>query len=93
MSIFHPSVPLITTIKTHSFDLLIGKNLCELCVLCGKGMKAICGLHDKPCGILNVQGYFDGLLAFLRSVREEGFISAATLEELVVEEDVSRLLD
>ncbi len=51
------------------------------------------GLHDKPCGILNVQGYFDGLLAFLRSVREEGFISAATLEELVVEEDVSRLLD
>ena len=51
------------------------------------------GLHDKPCGILNVRGYFDGLLAFLKLVREEGFISAATLGELVVEEDVSRLLD
>ena len=51
------------------------------------------GLHDKPCGILNVRGYFDGLLAFLRLVREEEFVAAATLEDLVVEEDVSRLLD
>ncbi len=50
-------------------------------------------LHDKPCGILNVRGYFDQLLAFLKLVREEGFVSAATLGELVVEEDVSRLLD
>ena len=51
------------------------------------------GLHDKPCGILNVRGYFDGLLAFLKLVSDEGFISAATLGELLVEDDVSRLLD
>jgi uncharacterized protein (TIGR00730 family) len=30
------------------------------------------GLHGKPCGLLNVRGYFDSLLAFLdHGVREE----------------------
>ena len=51
------------------------------------------GLHDKPCGVLNVGGYFDRLLAFLETARDEGFVSEAILEGLVVEEDVSGLLD
>ncbi|TAK13887.1 MAG: TIGR00730 family Rossman fold protein [Anaerolineae bacterium] len=32
------------------------------------------GLHRKPVGLLNVSGYFDGLLSFLDRVREEGFM-------------------
>ena len=32
------------------------------------------GLHRKPCGILNVQGYFDRLLGFLEHSVEEGFV-------------------
>jgi uncharacterized protein (TIGR00730 family) len=32
------------------------------------------GLHQKPCGLLNVQGYFDGLLAFVDHSIEEGFV-------------------
>ena len=32
------------------------------------------GLHHKPCGLLNVHGYFDGLLSFLEHSHEEGFV-------------------
>ena len=30
--------------------------------------------HKKPVGLLNVEGYFDGLLAFLAHARQSGFI-------------------
>ncbi len=30
--------------------------------------------HDKPCGLLNVAGYFDRLLAFLDHTVAEGFL-------------------
>ena len=33
------------------------------------------GIHDKPVGLLNVGGYFDKLLKFLRHAREEGFVA------------------
>ena len=32
------------------------------------------GIHVKPCGLLNVAGYYDGLLAFLDHGAGEGFI-------------------
>jgi uncharacterized protein (TIGR00730 family) len=32
------------------------------------------GLHRKPCGLLNVEGYFDGLLAFVEHSIAEGFL-------------------
>ena len=32
------------------------------------------GLHQKPCGLLNVHGYFDGLLSFLEHSITEGFV-------------------
>src|SRR6185295_3853484 len=31
------------------------------------------GIHRKPCGLLNVQDYFDRLLAFLEHSMNEGF--------------------
>ncbi len=34
------------------------------------------GIHDKRCGILNVDGFFDDLLAFLRHAVDQGFIRA-----------------
>ena len=30
--------------------------------------------HDKPVGLLNTEGYFDALLAFLTRAADEGFI-------------------
>lgn len=32
------------------------------------------GLHRKPVGLLNVKGYFDGLLGFLGRVQADGFM-------------------
>ena len=32
------------------------------------------GLHQKPCGLLNVEGYFDRLLSFMGHAIDEGFL-------------------
>ena len=34
------------------------------------------GLHDKPMGVLNVRGYYDGLAALLDHAVQEGFLRA-----------------
>ncbi|KAG9134561.1 hypothetical protein Leryth_000896 [Lithospermum erythrorhizon] len=50
------------------------------------------GIHDKPVGLLNVDGYYNSLLSFIDQAVEEGFIcpkarhiiiSAPTAKELV----------
>ncbi|QCE05975.1 cytokinin riboside 5'-monophosphate phosphoribohydrolase LOG3 [Vigna unguiculata] len=33
------------------------------------------GIHDKPVGLVNVDGYFNSLLSFIDKAVEEGFIS------------------
>jgi uncharacterized protein (TIGR00730 family) len=33
------------------------------------------GYHDKPVGILNSQGYYDGLMAFIDQVVQKGFMT------------------
>jgi uncharacterized protein (TIGR00730 family) len=51
------------------------------------------GLHAKPYGILNVDGYYSPLIDFLDHARDEGFIRPAQRAVLVVEDDAMRLLD
>jgi len=51
------------------------------------------GIHDKPCGILNVGGFFDDLLAFVRHAVSQGFIRARQVDALVISDDVDELLD
>lgn len=50
------------------------------------------GIHQKPCGMLNVCGYYDNLTAFLKHAAEEGFIKEAHREMLLVDEDPAKLL-
>jgi uncharacterized protein (TIGR00730 family) len=50
------------------------------------------GLHRKPIGILNVNGYFDGLIAQLDTMVTEGFLSSANRKLLIESDDVSELL-
>jgi uncharacterized protein (TIGR00730 family) len=49
--------------------------------------------HSKPVGLLNVEGYFDGLLAFCDRAVAEGFVHAAHREMIHVSEDPAALLD
>jgi uncharacterized protein (TIGR00730 family) len=51
------------------------------------------GIHDKRCGILNVDGFFDDLLAFLGHAVEQGFIKSRQVEALAVSNDAEVLLD
>jgi uncharacterized protein (TIGR00730 family) len=51
------------------------------------------GLHRKPCAVLNIAGYFDGLLAFLDRAAEEGLLRPANRAMLLVERDPVRLVE
>ena len=48
--------------------------------------------HDKPIGLLNIQGYYDDLLRFMRTTVSEGFLSASQHDNLVVGQDAEALL-
>jgi uncharacterized protein (TIGR00730 family) len=51
------------------------------------------GLHRKPCGLLNVLGYFDRLLAFLDHTMEQGFVRREYGSLLAVSDGSETLLD
>lgn len=51
------------------------------------------GYHDQPIGLLDVAGYYQGLLSFLDASVAHGFLDAAHRETLLVDTDPSRLLD
>lgn len=51
------------------------------------------GMHAKPCGLLNVAGYFDPFLAFLDHAVREAFLKPKHRELALVEENPERLLD
>jgi len=51
------------------------------------------GLHRKPCGILNVKGFYDPLLSFFDHALSEGFVREVHRSLILVDEDPERLLD
>ena len=51
------------------------------------------GIHHKPCGLLNVNGYFDQLLGFLDHVRDKQFISQPVRDLLLTAEKPDKILD
>src|SRR6201986_1521150 len=46
------------------------------------------GMHDKPVGMLDPGGHFDGLRAWLRGLLDSGYVSQAAMDTLVVVDDV-----
>jgi uncharacterized protein (TIGR00730 family) len=51
------------------------------------------GYHQKPVGILNVDGFFDPLLTFLSDMEKNGFLRKENLDSLLIEEDAETLLE
>jgi uncharacterized protein (TIGR00730 family) len=51
------------------------------------------GIHAKPCGLLNVGGYFGPLLTFLDYAAAEGFVRTAHREMVIVDAEPERLLE
>ncbi|MBN9659210.1 MAG: TIGR00730 family Rossman fold protein [Acidobacteria bacterium] len=50
------------------------------------------GLHSKPCGLLNVSGYYDSLLAFIDGALAEGLLSPSDRDNVIVSSDPESLL-
>jgi len=50
------------------------------------------GMHSKPCGLLNVAGFYNELLRFLDTANEEGFMRREHRELLLAETDPDKLL-
>lgn len=50
------------------------------------------GIHQKPCGILNVEGYFDPLIALFDHGVAEGFVRPQHRRMVLTETDPQRLL-
>jgi|SRR5579859_1633413 len=50
------------------------------------------GIHRKPCAILNVAGYYDGLLSLADHALAEGFLRPAHHKMVIVEKQPQALL-
>jgi uncharacterized protein (TIGR00730 family) len=50
------------------------------------------GIHNKPCGLWNVEGYFDWLLAFLDHAVREELLKAKDRERLLVGKELAEVL-
>jgi uncharacterized protein (TIGR00730 family) len=51
------------------------------------------GLHHKPCALLNVAGYYDGVAGFLAHAVEERFLRHEHHEMLMVESEPGLLIE
>ena len=50
------------------------------------------GYHDLPVGLLNVAGYYDGILAFWQQMQEVGFLRPQHRDLLITSGDLDDLL-
>ena len=50
------------------------------------------GYHNKPIGLLNVDGYYDGLLTFMRTTVNDGFVSDWQMNLIQQSSNLERLL-
>ena len=51
------------------------------------------GLINKPVGLLNTEGYYDHLLAWMRKAVEEDFITEANFNDLIVSSSCEDLIN
>lgn len=52
----------------------------------------VIGYHKKPSALLNVSGYYDGLVSMLSMMAERGFVDEKTVGNLIVESDPEALV-
>ncbi|KAL6499446.1 hypothetical protein OROHE_026109 [Orobanche hederae] len=55
--------------------------------------RAQLNIHKKPIGLLNVNGFFDGLLSFINYSCEKGFISERAKRIIVVATTPKELIE
>ncbi len=51
------------------------------------------GLHQKPIGLLNCEGYFNDLISMMNTMVTRGFLKNENLDLIVISDDVEDLLE
>ena len=51
------------------------------------------GIINKPVGLLNTDGYDDFLIAWFEKAVDEGFITQANLDELIITNDCEEMVE
>jgi hypothetical protein len=51
------------------------------------------GFHKKPCGLLNISGYYDQLFAFLEHAIDQRFVREEFRPMIMMEQAAGDLLD
>ena len=49
-------------------------------------------LHSKPCAVVNIDGYFDGLLDFLDKSVNNGFMKKEHFDNLIIESRYDKII-
>ncbi|MBR3628334.1 MAG: TIGR00730 family Rossman fold protein [Elusimicrobia bacterium] len=50
-------------------------------------------IHNKPCALLNINGFYDNYVNLLQKSVDEGFMKQIHLDNLIVEEDYTKIID
>lgn len=50
------------------------------------------GLHQKPIGVLNTSGFYDNLMAMLRTMVDQGFLKKENYEMILIDDSIEGLL-
>ena len=102
--VVHPGVTeLITTENMHERKLLMHELTDGIITLAG-GFGTLeelfemitwaqLGLHQKPIGLLNTNGFYDDLLKMLRKMVTKGFLKQENYDMLLVDDSVEGLLE
>ncbi len=51
------------------------------------------GLHEMPIGILNINGFYNPLLAMVQKMVEEGFLKKENQDLIIVDENIGSLIE
>lgn len=51
------------------------------------------GLHKKPVGMLNINGFYDSLICLINNMVIEGFVKNGNREMFLISRDIENLLD
>ena len=51
------------------------------------------GLHKKPVGLLNINGFYDSLKILAQTMVEKGFLKEANRKMLLISDDIDKLID
>jgi uncharacterized protein (TIGR00730 family) len=50
------------------------------------------GLHTKPIGLLNISGFYNGLLELIHTMQSQGFLKPSFADMLIIKDDMEQLL-